>query len=85
MGFLIFFPFIAAIIGIFIGLIFFIGMGLIIIGITGAGMNKIYFKEMKTKNNIFNSIFNTSSIILGITFIIFPLGCALYEIIHSLS
>lgn len=86
MGFLIFFPFIAAIIGIIIGLICFIGTCLIIIGGTGIAMNKIYLKQMKTKDGgVLKPLFNTSSIILGIIFILFPLGYALSKIIFSLS
>lgn len=85
MGFLIFLPIFAAIIGIIIAFIGFIGTCLIIIGGTGIAMNKIYLKQMKTKNNVLNSLSNTGSIILGIIFILFPLGYVLYEIIFSLS
>lgn len=85
MGFLIFLPFIAAIIGIIIGLICFIGTCLIIIGGTGIAMNKIYLKQMKTKDSVLKPLFNTSSIILGIIFILFPLGYVLSGIIFSLS
>jgi hypothetical protein len=85
MGFLIFLPFIATIIGIIIALICFIGIGLIIIGCTGIAMNKIYLKQMKTKNSVSKPLFNTSSITLGIIFILFPLGYVLSRIIFSLS
>jgi hypothetical protein len=85
MGFLIFLPFFAAIIGFIIGLICFIGICLIIIGGTGVAMNKIYMNQMKTKNSMSKPLFNTSSIILGIIFILFPLGYVLSEIISSLS
>ncbi|WP_297417982.1 hypothetical protein [Clostridium sp.] len=85
MGFLIFLPLIAAIIGVIICLVCFIGTCLIIIGGTGIAMNKIYLKQMKTKDIKLKPLFNTSSIILGIIFILFPLGCALYGIIFSLS
>lgn len=85
MGFLIFLPFIAAIIGIIIVLICFIGICLIIIGGTGIAMNKIYLKQMETKNSVSQSLFNMSSIILGIIFILFPLGYVLSGIISSLA
>ena len=85
MGFLIFLPFIAAIIGIIIGLICFIGTCLIIIGGTGIAMNKIYLKQMEIKNSVSNPLFNIMSIILGIIFILFPLGYVLFGIISSLS
>ena len=85
MGFLIFLPFIAAIIGIIIAFICFIGICLIIIGGTGIAMNKIYLKQMKTKNSVSKPLFNTSSVILGIIFILFPLGYVLFGIIFSLS
>jgi len=85
MGFIIFFPFFAAIIGIIIALICFIGTGLIIIGGTGIAMNKIYLKQMKTKDSALNFSFNIGSIFLGSIFILFPLGCVLYGIIFSLA
>ncbi|AGF54367.1 hypothetical protein [Clostridium saccharoperbutylacetonicum] len=78
-------PFIAAIIGIIIFLICFIGTCLIIIGGTGMAMNKIYLKQMKTNNVLLKPQFNISSIILGIIFIIFPLGCVLSGVIYSLA
>ncbi|SHJ27419.1 hypothetical protein SAMN02745163_01634 [Clostridium cavendishii DSM 21758] len=85
MSFLILLPFIAAIIGIIIAFICFIGVCLIIIGGTGIAMNKIYLKQMKTKNNVSKPLFNITSIILGIIFILLPLGYALSKIISSLS
>lgn len=85
MGFLIFLPFIAAIIGIIIALVCFIGTCLIIIGGTGIAMNKIYLKQVKAENSVLKPLFNTSSIILGIIFILFPLGYVLSEVIFSLS
>lgn len=85
MGFLIFLPFIATIIGFIIALICFIGICLIIIGGTGIAMNKIYLKQMNTKNSVSKPLFNTSSIILGIMFTLFPLGYVLFQIIFSLS
>lgn len=85
MGVLIFLPSFVAIIGSIIGLICFIGTCLIIIGGTGIAMNKIYFKYMKTKNSVLKPLFNTTSIILGIIFVLLPLGYILSEIIFSLS
>ncbi len=85
MGFLIFLPVIAAIIGIIIAFICFIGVCLIIMGGTGVAMNKIYLNQMKIKNSLSNPLFNILSIILGIIFILFPLGYVLYGIISSLS
>jgi hypothetical protein len=85
MGFLIFLPLFAAIIGFIIGLICFIGICLIIIGGTGIAMNKIYLKQMETKNSVSKPLFNISSIILGIMFILFPLGYVLSGIIVSLT
>lgn len=75
----------AAVMGIIIGLLCFIGVCLLIIGITGAAMNRIYMKQMKTKNSVSKPLFNISSIILGFIFLLFPLGYVLYEIISSLS
>ncbi len=85
MGFLIFLPFIAAIIGIIIALIFFIGIGLITIGSTGAAMDKMNLKYMNVERNISKKLINISSIILGIIFILLPLGYVLFGIISSLS
>lgn len=85
MGFLIFFPFIAAIIGIIIALIFFIGIGMIIIGSTGAAMDKMNLKYMNIERNVSKPLINISSIIIGIIFILLPLAYALFGIISSLS
>ena len=85
MGSLVVLPFIAAIIGVIIVVICFIGIGLIIIGGTGIAMNKIYLSQMKTKDSASKLLFNISSIILGIIFILFPLGYVLSGIIFSLS
>lgn len=85
MGFLIFLPFIAAIIGFIIALICFIGICLIVIGGTGIAMKKIYLNQMNIENSVSKSLFNTSSIILGIIFMLFPLGYVLFGIISSLS
>jgi uncharacterized membrane protein len=85
MGFIFFLPVIAAIIGIIIALFCFIGTCLIIMGGTGIAMNKMYLKQMKTTNRLSKPIFNKISIILGIIFILFPLGYVLSEIISSLS
>ncbi|WP_238881986.1 hypothetical protein [Clostridium sp. YIM B02551] len=78
-------PYLAAIIGIVIAFSCFIGISLIIIGGTGVAMDKIYLKQMDTKNGVSKPLFNTSSIILGFIFILFPIGYVLYKIILSLS
>lgn len=85
MAFIIFLPVIAAILGIIIALFCFIGTCLIIIGGTGIVMDKMYLKQMKTTNRLSKPIFNKSSIILGIIFILFPLGYVLSDIISSLA
>lgn len=85
MGFLIFLPFIGAIIGIMIGIICFMGVCLIAIGITGIAKNKIYSKQINTEKSISASWFNMSSIFLGIAFMLFPLGYFLAGVITELS
>lgn len=85
MGFLIFLPFIAAIIGIIIAFIVFIGIGLIIIGSTGAAIDKMNLKYLDMERNVLKPLINISSIILGIIFIVLPLGYVLFGIISSLS
>ena len=85
MPFLLALSFVLAIIGIVIGAICFMGICLIIIGGTGIAMNKIYLKQMKTQNGVTKYLFNKSSIILGIMFMLFPLGYVLAKIIFSLS
>lgn len=84
-GVVIILPIIAAIIGFIIGAAFFIGICLLIIGCTGVGMNKIYSKQMEIENSGVSRFYNITSIILGLLFILFPLGYVLYRIIHSLS
>ncbi len=85
MGFLFILPFFAALIGIFIAFICFIGIGLIIIGCTGIGMNKIYLKQVNTEKGVAKPLYNITSIILGVIFLLFPLGCTLFGIISSVS
>ncbi len=85
MGFLIFMPFIAAIIGIIIVFFFFIGVCLIVMGGTGVAMNKIYLRQIKAKNSAINSFSNITSIILGIIILLLPLGYVLFGIIASNS
>jgi len=85
MGFLFLLPFLAAIIGIIIVFICFIGICLIIIGSTGVAMNKIYLKQMKINESVSKPLFNIISIILGIILLLLPLGYVLYGIIFSLS
>ncbi len=74
---------VAAILGIIIAFICFIGIGLIVIGCTGTAMDKIYMKQMEVEKNLSKSIYNIASIILGIIFLLFPLGVTLYGIISS--
>jgi hypothetical protein len=78
-------PVIAALIGIIIIFAGFIGICLIIIGCTGIAMNKIYLKQMKIVNSESKPLLNMMSIIIGIIFILFPLGYVLSGIISSLS
>lgn len=87
MGFLVFLPaflaVIAALIWIVIAFLCFIGICLIVIGITGIAMNKIYLKQMKSEKNVSIIFHNTSSIILGLIFILFPFGYLLFVIIKE--
>ena len=85
MGLLILLPVIAAIIGIIIALTCFIGICLIIMGGTGIAMNKISLKHIEIEKSASKPAFNAISIVLGIIFILLPLGYALYGIIFSLS
>lgn len=84
MGFFIFLPFMAAIIGIVIGFLCFIGFGLLVIGCTGIMMNRMYSKLAITQNSSSNHFFHNGSIVLGLMFILFPLGYVLYGIISAL-
>ncbi len=84
MAFLFLLPFLAAIIGIIIAFMCFIGICLIVMGGTGAAMNKIYLKQTKISNSASKPFFNIVSIILGIIFILFPLGYVLYGIISAM-
>lgn len=85
MGFLIFLPFIMAIIGVLIAILGFIGLCMVIIGGTGIAMDKIYIKQVQVKNSVSKSIHNTTSIILGAILILLPVGYVLYGIISAFS
>ncbi len=83
MGFLIFLPFVVAIIGFIIAILGFIGICMLIIGGTGIAMNKIYIKQPQAKKSVSRSLHNISSIILGIILILLPVGYVLYGIISA--
>lgn len=82
MGFLGFFlillPLLAAIIGIIIALLFFIGACLLVIGVTGIMMNKIYMKQTQSSFVVSKRPYNVSSIVSGIVLMLLPAGYALY-------
>lgn len=81
MGFLIFLPVIMAIIGIAIAFICFIGICLVIMGVTGIAMNKILLRQIEIKKSAVKPLFNIISIIIGIIFILSPIGYVLYNCI----
>lgn len=85
MGFLIFLPFIVAIIGFIIAILGFIGICMLIIGGTGIAMNKIYIKQAQAEKSVPKSFHNTSSIIMGVVLILLPVGYVLYGIVSALS
>lgn len=80
---LILLPIIAAIITIIIAIFTFIGMCLLVIGVTGVAMNKIYIKQTQSKKGKFKSIYNVSSIVAGIMLMLLPWGYGLYLIISA--
>ena len=86
MGFL---PFVAtiaaAIVGFIIAIFFFIGISLLVIGITGVIMNKIYKTQTKADHGVAKPLCNVSSIILGIVIFLFPLIYVLIGIIYVLT
>ena len=87
MGFLIFFPFLAAIslafIGAFIGLLFFISACLIVIGVSGFAMNKIYSVQSLSDKRFISKFYNSFSILLGIIISLIPFGLLLYLLFSS--
>ena len=84
MGFLIFLPFIAAMIGIIIAILGFIGVCMLVIGGTGIAMNRMCIKQTQANKSILKPFHNTSSIILGIVLILLPVGYVLYGILSAL-
>ena len=84
MAFMFLLSFLAAAIAIVTGFILFVGAGMVVIGITGIAMNKIYVKHTKTDKFISNPLFNKSAIVLGLLFLIYPAVSIVYGIIYSL-
>lgn len=60
---------------------FLIGFCLLVIGVTGTKMNKIYKKQTKSNCGVSNRLYNVASIILGIGIMLF----VSYAIIHPLA
>ncbi|SHI17960.1 hypothetical protein SAMN02745823_03073 [Sporobacter termitidis DSM 10068] len=85
MGFLLFLPFVAAIIGVIIAILGFIGICMVVIGGTGIAMDKIYIKQAQAKNSVPKAFHNTGSIILGAILILLPVGYVLYGIISAVT
>ena len=84
MGFIIFLPVIAAMIGVIIAIFGFIGICMLVIGGTGIAMNRIHIKQAHAEKSVSKSLHNTGSIILGIVLILLPVGYVLYGIISAL-
>jgi hypothetical protein len=79
--FLLFWPVFAAIAGFILALLFFIGVCLLVIGATGMGMNKLYYRQTAIKSVATERLHNVSSVFLGIVIMLFPIGFTLYGII----
>ena len=77
-------PFFAAVIGAIIALICLMGICLLIIGITGMIMNKMYKKQTNMDRVASKPLFNSGAIILGVMLMLFPFGYVLYEIVSLL-
>lgn len=76
-------PVFVAMFAFFISMFFFIGTCLLIIGITGISMNRIYAKQMKTQKKVSGTFYNSASLIAGSLLILFPLGYALLLVIST--
>ena len=80
----IFLPFILAILGFMIAMFCFIGICLLVIGITGSIMNRIYIRQTKSERKVSKTLCNAGAVFFGIAFILFPFGYMLYGIISSI-
>lgn len=63
--------------------LFFMGICLLIIGITGVKMNKVYKEQTKSNRGVANPLYNTTSIILGISGILFILSYIIYLFVFA--
>ena len=77
-------PFILAIIGVIIGLLFFIAVCLLIMGISGIIMNRIYASQANGGQIAVKGFYNICSVILGIFLIMLPLGYVFYVFISAI-
>ena len=88
MGFtlmLLFAPLIAISIGLMIGLLFFLALCLIVIGATGAAMNKLYMRQTHSKDRIIKKFNNAGAIITGIFLLMLPFGVILFSIVDTVT
>lgn len=83
MAFIGFIPIILAFIAFFIAILFFIGACLAVIGITGIVMNKMYIKQTHSFKKVSSTPYNVISIVIGLIFMLFPIGYILYSFISS--
>lgn len=84
MGFISLIPLMLALIGVVIAIIVGVGISLVVIGGTGIAMNGIYKKQMQVKNNVFVSLHNVISMVVGIILILLPVGYLLFNIISGI-
>ena len=85
MAFITLLPLVAAMAGFIIAIFCFVGICLLLIGVTGIIMNKIYKTQTKADHCVSRPLYNVSSIVLGIAISLFPLGYVLAGIISAFA
>ena len=83
-GILLTLPIFAAIAGLIIAMFVFMGICVMVIGITGILMNKMHRILTQSECAVSNRVYNIGSILLGIFIILLPAGAFLFGLI-SLS
>ena len=85
MAFITLLPLVAAMAGFIIAIFCFVGICLLLIGVTGIIMNKIYKTQTKADHCVSRPLYNVCSIVLGIAIFLFPLGYVLAGIISAFA
>ena len=77
-------PFLVTMVSVAIGLLMFLAVCLLIMGISGIAMNRIYMRQTLAYQGTIKKFYTSGPIILGVISALVPAGYALYMILSTL-